>query len=138
MNEKKCGTCEYHESFTGACFNGRSNNCADFTDDDDVCSVWEKRTTAEDKDVRQNKKRLATTQKIVELREKGKTCKDCAKFERDLEFKAAGWCPIPKKNRVGVPIGDKKYVVPSHNACKFFEDKGEQHECKTDLQKSDT
>lgn len=123
MSERKCGTCEYHESFTGACFNGRSRNCADFTDDNDVCMVWEKRTTADEQEIQRNKKRVESTKKLASQRAEGKTCKDCAKFKRDPESKAGGWCPIPKKDKVGMPIGDKKYVFQSHLSCGYFEDK---------------
>lgn len=36
-----CETCRYWEPFSGACCNGDSPHCADFTDDDDACTGWE-------------------------------------------------------------------------------------------------
>lgn len=127
MTERKCGNCEYHDSFSGACFNGRSRNCADFTDDSNVCSVWEIRTTAEEHDVQRNKERVASTKKIVSQRAEGKTCNDCAKFVRDTDSfkKSGGWCPIPRKNKAGIPIEDRKYVCKGKKACRYFEDKGD-------------
>ena len=46
--EKTCCTCRWHESYTGVCFNGRSPNCADFTDQEDSCKGWEERTEETD------------------------------------------------------------------------------------------
>lgn len=46
--EKTCCTCRWHESYTGVCFNGRSPNCADFTDPEDSCKGWEERTEETD------------------------------------------------------------------------------------------
>lgn len=43
-NEKCCGSCRWHEYFTGACFNGDSPNCADFTDPEDSCECWEQKS----------------------------------------------------------------------------------------------
>ncbi len=45
MSEKKqkCGNCVYWDDFNGVCFNSDSSMCADFTDDDYVCSVFEER-----------------------------------------------------------------------------------------------
>ena len=40
--EKCCGTCKWHDDFSWACFNGDSENCADFTDPEDSCECWEK------------------------------------------------------------------------------------------------
>ena len=36
-NERCCGSCQWHEDFTWACFNGSSPYCADFTDPEDSC-----------------------------------------------------------------------------------------------------
>ena len=41
--KRKCSTCKYHEDFIGACFNGDSENCADFTSDEDTCKHWTQR-----------------------------------------------------------------------------------------------
>ena len=38
---QKCETCEYHDEFTGACCNGDSEHCADFTSNEDSCQDWE-------------------------------------------------------------------------------------------------
>lgn len=38
-----CGTCGYWEDFQGVCFNGDSENCADFTNRDDSCDCWQHR-----------------------------------------------------------------------------------------------
>lgn len=47
------------------------------------------------------------------------TCKTCAKFERDLDSKAGGWCPIPNKKD---PLNrNKKYVYQSRKACLNYE-----------------
>lgn len=40
---KCCETCGYWEDFQGVCFNGESENCADFTSADDVCEHWTNR-----------------------------------------------------------------------------------------------
>lgn len=48
-NEKCCGSCQWHDDFTWACFNGDSLNCADFTDPEDSCGSWEQKS--EDKQV---------------------------------------------------------------------------------------
>lgn len=40
--EKCCETCNWHDDFSWACFNGDSENCADFTDPEDSCECWEK------------------------------------------------------------------------------------------------
>ena len=40
--KKCCGTCKWHDDFSWACFNGDSENCADFTDPEDSCECWEK------------------------------------------------------------------------------------------------
>lgn len=44
---QKCSTCFWHEDFTGVCFNGESEHCADFTDDDDGCDVYKKKSNEE-------------------------------------------------------------------------------------------
>ena len=36
-----CKNCEYHDEFTGACCNGDSEHCADFTSNEDSCQDWE-------------------------------------------------------------------------------------------------
>ena len=36
-----CGTCKFHDSFSGACCNGLSPKVADFTDNEDFCDEWE-------------------------------------------------------------------------------------------------
>lgn len=46
ITEKNCGTCKWHEDFTGACFNGDSPNAADFTSNDQCCAVYEKKEEA--------------------------------------------------------------------------------------------
>lgn len=40
--EQNCKNCNYHDDFSGVCFNGRSVHRADFTDNDFVCKHWEK------------------------------------------------------------------------------------------------
>ena len=53
------------------------------------------------------------------MTEKELTCKTCAKFERDLDSKAGGWCPIPNKKD---PFKrSKKYVHQSRRACVNYE-----------------
>lgn len=44
---KICGTCGTYEDFNGVCFNGDSENCADFTDADDTCDHWTPKKEAE-------------------------------------------------------------------------------------------
>ena len=39
-SRKNCGNCHWHDDFTGACFNGDSPHCADFTDDGHLCPQW--------------------------------------------------------------------------------------------------
>jgi hypothetical protein len=49
---------------------------------------------------------------------KEKTCATCVMWERDLESKAGGWCPIPNpKDPFKRPY---KYVRQSHKACKHY------------------
>ena len=43
VSRSTCGTCAYHEDFTGACFNGLSEHCADFTSNDDSCKEYERK-----------------------------------------------------------------------------------------------
>lgn len=43
---KTCKTCAYHESFNWVCFNGDSEWCADFTNDDFTCKEWEMKEDA--------------------------------------------------------------------------------------------
>lgn len=40
--DKSCATCVWWEEFQGVCFNGDSPNCADFTDEEEVCEEYEK------------------------------------------------------------------------------------------------
>jgi hypothetical protein len=37
---KKCGNCDFYDSFTGACCNGLSDNHSDFMNEDDSCINW--------------------------------------------------------------------------------------------------
>ncbi len=37
---KTCSTCNYYEQFSGVCYNGESENRADFMDEDDGCPKW--------------------------------------------------------------------------------------------------
>lgn len=39
-DRKCCKTCAYHDDWTWVCFNGDSENRADFTQEDFVCSCW--------------------------------------------------------------------------------------------------
>lgn len=41
MNNECCKNCKWHDSFTWACCNGDSENCADFMDNDNWCKVYE-------------------------------------------------------------------------------------------------
>ena len=41
---KCCATCAWYEDFQGVCFNGDSPYCADFTEPDQRCREWERRT----------------------------------------------------------------------------------------------
>lgn len=36
----QCGTCKYHDNFSGACGNADSEHRADFTDNQDYCEGW--------------------------------------------------------------------------------------------------
>lgn len=47
--KRKCGNCEYHDDFTGACFNSNSDHRADFTDNEFVCKchAWNSLTVNE-------------------------------------------------------------------------------------------
>ena len=36
-----CSNCTYHDEYTGACCNGDSEHCADFTSNKDSCQDWE-------------------------------------------------------------------------------------------------
>ena len=45
--EKCCGTCGTYEYFQGVCFNGDSEQCADFTNEDDTCVHWTPKKEAE-------------------------------------------------------------------------------------------
>lgn len=35
-----CSTCKWYEEFNGACTNGESKSCADFTNEDSLCDKW--------------------------------------------------------------------------------------------------
>ena len=39
--KKNCSTCKWHDGFTWACLNGESSFCADFTNPELTCKVWE-------------------------------------------------------------------------------------------------
>jgi hypothetical protein len=41
MENKTCSNCEYWEEYNGACTNGDSEKCADFTTEDYSCEKWE-------------------------------------------------------------------------------------------------
>lgn len=41
MNKRKCSNCKYWDDFTGVCFNGNSDERADFTDGEFVCKWHE-------------------------------------------------------------------------------------------------
>lgn len=38
---ERCGNCDWHEEFSGACCNGDSDFRADFTADEFRCDKWE-------------------------------------------------------------------------------------------------
>ncbi len=40
---KGCGSCNWYEDFSGVCFNGDSENAADFMDPEACCGEWEER-----------------------------------------------------------------------------------------------
>lgn len=42
--EKSCSTCAWHDRFSWVCFNGLSEHRADFTDPEDNCRFWQKRS----------------------------------------------------------------------------------------------
>lgn len=46
-NNECCMTCAWYEDFAGVCFNGESQNCADFpkSPDETKCNVYERRDT---------------------------------------------------------------------------------------------
>lgn len=39
--EKKCENCAWHDEWSWVCFNGKSENVADFTDPEKCCTAWE-------------------------------------------------------------------------------------------------
>lgn len=39
-DQKNCGTCHWHDDYSGSCFNGDSPNRGDFTGEDDCCSEY--------------------------------------------------------------------------------------------------
>lgn len=41
--EKCCETCKWHDDFSWACCNGKSENRADFTFPGEACPFWEKK-----------------------------------------------------------------------------------------------
>lgn len=43
IKEQICEFCKWHDDFSWACFNGDSEKCADFTDNEDYCAEWESR-----------------------------------------------------------------------------------------------
>ena len=38
-----CSSCNWHEDFSGVCFNGDSENAADFMDPEACCGEWEEK-----------------------------------------------------------------------------------------------
>lgn len=48
--EKSCSTCAWHDDFSWVCFNGNSENRADFTDPEDSCLAWEERKDEDEKE----------------------------------------------------------------------------------------
>lgn len=38
---RSCSGCNWYEDFNGVCFNGDSENTADFMDTEDSCGEWE-------------------------------------------------------------------------------------------------
>lgn len=43
IKEQVCEFCKWHDDFSWVCFNGDSENCADFTDNENSCAEWESR-----------------------------------------------------------------------------------------------
>lgn len=43
MSDELCVNCKYYEKFAGVCCNRDSENCADFTDENDYCGYFERR-----------------------------------------------------------------------------------------------
>lgn len=41
MEEKSYSNCKWYEHFNGVCCNGDSEYCADYVDNDHVCTEWE-------------------------------------------------------------------------------------------------
>ena len=39
--KKKCETCKWYETYTGACCNGNSDYCADYVSSMNSCENWE-------------------------------------------------------------------------------------------------
>ncbi len=52
---RKCENCKYHDDFTWVCFNGNSENRANFTDNCDFCKEWEKMEEVRIKDISKEK-----------------------------------------------------------------------------------
>lgn len=48
--EKSCSACAWHDDFSWVCFNGNSENRADFTDPEDSCTAWEERKDEDEKE----------------------------------------------------------------------------------------
>ena len=45
---KCCATCRWYAEFEGACCNGDSPHCADFTEPEDCCAEWKARMFDDD------------------------------------------------------------------------------------------
>ena len=48
--ERNCSNCKYWDDFTGICWNGDSDERADFTDGEFVCKWYEAKEAAEGED----------------------------------------------------------------------------------------
>lgn len=118
--DKVCGTCEYHEDFSNACFNGKSNKCTEVTQFTDSCTVWRKRTRPVSKEYKEFLKRQEKTEQIIANSVEGKTCRSCQLFERDPSTKAGGYCPIPKKRGITPLDPPKKYRTAGMKACRQY------------------
>lgn len=40
---RSCSSCNWYEDFSGVCFNGDSENAADFMDPEACCGEWEEK-----------------------------------------------------------------------------------------------
>lgn len=48
MDKRNCGNCKWWEEFNGVCFNGESDNVADYTEKDFLCDCHEMRGDNDD------------------------------------------------------------------------------------------